>query len=304
MPQCAVGDNEKVQTDGVAIFGSGGQLGVELKTEFTKRGYKVTSFERAAVDITNAAQVEQSLAQCNPAVVVNSAAYNQVDVAEKEPQAAFLVNALAVRNLAVACRQMDAKLVHFSTDYVFDGMAGRTYTEQDTPRPLGAYAVSKLAGEYYASAYLDRALIIRTSGVYGPGGLDTARGNFVELMLRLAANGQPIKVVEDHVASPTFAPALATRTADLVERGAEGLFHIGGGTPISWFDWAVKIFAAAGVQPDLKPTNEREFKTASRRPKYSALSNAKMESLGIDPMPSLDHAIGSYLMERSRKVGV
>jgi len=213
------------------------------------------------------------------------------------------VNGLAVRNLAVACRQADARLVHFSTDYVFDGMAGRVYTEQDTPRPLGAYAVSKLAGEYYARAYLDHALIIRTSGVYGPAGLDTARGNFVELMLRLAANGQPIKVVEDHVASPTFAPALASRTADLVERGAQGLFHIGGGAPISWFDWAVKIFAAAGVQPPLKPTNEREFRTAARRPKFSALSNVKMESLGIEPMPSLDQAIGLYLLARNRKVG-
>jgi dTDP-4-dehydrorhamnose reductase len=292
-----------VQNDRVAIFGSGGQLGVELKTEFGKRGYAVTGLERADVDISNATQVEQCLAQCDPAIVLNAAAYNQVDIAEKEPQAAYLVNGLAVRNLAVACRQADAKLVHFSTDYVFDGLAGRAYTEQDTPHPLSAYAVSKLAGEYYASAYLDHALIIRTSGVYGPGGLDTARGNFVELMLRLAANGQPIKVVEDHVASPTFAPALASRTADLVERNAQGLFHIGGGAPISWFDWAVKIFAAAGVQPPLKPTNEREFRTAARRPKFSALSNVKMESLGIDPMPTLDQAIGLYLLARSRRVG-
>lgn len=292
-----------MQNDRVAIFGSGGQLGVELKTEFGKRGYTVTGFERADVDISNATQVEECLAQCDPAIVLNAAAYNQVDIAEKEPQAAYLVNGLAVRNLAVACRQADVKLVHFSTDYVFDGTAGRAYTEQDTPHPLSAYAVSKLAGEYYASAYLDHALIIRTSGVYGPGGLNTARGNFVELMLRLAANGQPIKVVEDHVASPTFAPALASRTADLVERNAQGLFHIGGGAPVSWFDWAVKIFAAAGVQPPLKPTNEREFRTAARRPKYSALSNIKMEALGIDPMPTLDQAIGLYLLARNRKVG-
>ena len=291
-----------MQTNRVAIFGSGGQLGVELKTEFTKRGYEVTGFERSHVDITNAADVERSLAEYDPAIVLNGAAYNQVDVAEKEPQAAYAVNALAVRNLALACRQVDARLVHFSTDYVFDGMAGRAYTEQDTPRPLGAYAVSKLAGEYYARAYLDQALIIRTCGVYGPGGLDTARGNFVEVMLRLAAGGQPIKVTEDHVASPTYAPALAARTADLVERGAQGLFHIGGGTPISWFDWAVKIFHAAGLHPSLKPTNEREFRTAARRPKYSALANLKMEALGIDPMPPLDQAIGLYLLARNRKL--
>jgi len=282
----------------VAIFGSRGQLGVELTAEFRKRGYQVTGFDRARVDIADPGPVEQCLAQCDPAIVLNAAAYNQVDVAEKEPQAAFLVNALAVRNVAIACRQVDARLIHFSTDYVFDGFAGRAYTEDDRPHPLGAYAVSKLAGELYARAYLDHALIIRTSGVYGPGGLDTARGNFVELMLRLAVNGQPIRVVEDHVASPTFAPALASRTADLVERGAQGTVHIGGGTPISWFDWAVKILDAAGLKPPLKPTNEREFRTAARRPKYSALSNAKLHSLGVEPMPSLDEAIRLCLETR------
>jgi dTDP-4-dehydrorhamnose reductase len=300
-----------VSNDRIAIFGSNGQLGTELVADFARRGYAVSGFIRSEVDITDAPQVEACLARIDAAVVINAAAYNQVDVAEKEPQAAYLVNGLAVRNLALAARQIDARLVHFSTDYVFDGSAGRPYGEQDVPRPLGAYAVSKLAGELYARAYLDNALVIRTSGVYGPAGLDTARGNFVEMMLRLAARtasaaskseAQPIRVVEDHVASPTFAPALASRTADLVERGAQGLFHIGGGTPISWFAWAEKIFKAAGLNPPLKPTNEREFRTAARRPKYSALSNAKMESLGIAPMPSLDEAIGLYLMARSRKV--
>jgi len=283
----------------VAIFGSGGQLGVELMAVFTDRGYHATGFERNSVDITDPAQVERAIARFDPAVVINSAAYNQVDVAEKEPQAAFLVNALAVRNVAMACRQADARLVHFSTDYVFDGLAGRAYREEDQTHPLGAYAVSKLGGELYARAYLDAPLIVRTSGVFGPGGLSTARGNFVELMLRLAAQGQTIRVVEDHVASPTYAPALASRVADLVDRKITGVIHAGGGTPISWFDWAVKIFDAAGLKPTLKPTNEREFRTAARRPKYSALSNAKLESLGIAPMPSLDEAIRDYLRLRN-----
>ena len=290
----------------VAIFGSGGQLGKELKRVFQARGWEIAAFERSSVDITDAAQVERTLAAYDPQLVINSAAYNQVDVAEKEPMAAFQVNALAVRNLALACRHIDARLVHFSTDYVFDGRAGRAYREEDTTRPLGASAVSKLAGELYASAYLDKALIIRTSGVYGPGGLSTARGNFVEMMLRLAVKqisdktSQPIRVVEDHVASPTYAPALAERTADLVDREASGVFHLGGGSPISWFDWALKIFAAAEVQPSIKPTNEREFRTAAQRPKYSALSNGKAESLGIAPMPSLDQAIREYMEIRSK----
>jgi dTDP-4-dehydrorhamnose reductase len=289
-----------------ALFGSRGQLGVELRAEFSARGYEVVCFDRSTVDITDAAAVERSIAGVDPAVVLNAAAYNQVDVAEKEPLAAFEVNGLAVRNLAVACRNSDAQLVHFSTDYVFDGQAGRAYREEDPPRPLGAYAVSKLAGELYTRAYLDAPLIIRTSGVFGPGGLQTARGNFVELMLRLATqnNGQnnPIRVVEDHVASPTYAPALAARTADLLERGANGTFHIGGGTPISWFDWAAMIFKAAGLNPPLKPTNEREFRTAARRPRYSALSNSKMEALGIAPMPSLESAIREYLETRAGPV--
>ncbi len=288
------------------MFGSRGQLGTELNKELSARGYEVACFDRSTVDITDAHAVanavERSVAGGAPALVLNAAAYNQVDVAEQEPLAAFQVNALAVRNLAVACRNSDAQLVHFSTDYVFDGLAGRAYREDDPPRPLGAYAVSKLAGELYARAYLDTPLIIRTSGVFGPGGLDTARGNFVELMLRLAAQNKPIRVVEDHVASPTYAPALAARTADLVERGAHGTFHIGGGTPISWFDWAAKIFEAAGLNPPLKPTNEREFRTAARRPKYSALSNAKMEALGIAPMPSLDDAIREYLGARAARL--
>ena len=285
-----------------AIIGGRGQLGVELNHVFREAGYEVASFERSRLDITNAGAVEQALTQFDPAVVLNAAAYNQVDLAEQEPAAAYQVNALAVRNLAVTCRQTDAKLVHFSTDYVFDGRAGRAYREDDATHPLGAYAVSKLAGELYASAYLDRPLIVRTSGVFGPGGMDTARGNFVELMLRLASQNQPIRVVEDHVASPTYAPALARVTLDLVQHNQDGVFHVGGGTPISWFDWAATIFEAAGVKPQLKPTNEREFRTAARRPKYSALANARMDSLGVAPMPPLQQVIREYLAARERRM--
>jgi dTDP-4-dehydrorhamnose reductase len=282
----------------VVVFGSRGQLGVELVRVLTERSYTVVGFERSSVDITDAAAVEHTLAREDPAIVVNSAAYNQVDVAENEPVPAFMANGLAVRNLAMACRQLDARFVHFSTDYVFDGTAGRPYTENDRPHPLGAYGVSKLAGELYAQAYLDKPLIIRTSGVFGPGGLKTARGNFIELMLRLAAGKQPIRVVEDHVASPTYAPLLAARTADLLEGKQHGLFHVGGGTAISWFDFASTIFRVAGVQPELRRTNEREYRTAARRPKFSALSNAKMEASGIEPMPPLESAIEMYLKAR------
>lgn len=284
----------------LAIFGAAGQLGQELKREFAARGYEIRSWDRAGVDISDAGAVENAVAAFDPAVVVNAAAYNQVDVAEKEPVAAFQVNALAVRSLAVACRQSGAQLVHFSTDYVFDGRATRPYRETDPTHPLGAYAVSKLAGELYAQAYLDEALIIRTSGVFGPGGLRTARGNFVELMLRLASSGHPIRVVEDHVASPTYAPALAERTVELVEKKATGIVHCGGGTAISWYDYARLIFEAAGLKPELRPTDEREYRTPARRPRYSALDNSRMESLGATPMPPLEEAIRTYLRLRNQ----
>ncbi len=288
-----------METKKIVVFGCRGQLGVELVAVFTQRGYRVTGFDRSQVDIGDSAQVEQAFAREDPAMVINAAAYNQVDIAEKEPVPAMMANGVAVRNLAMSCRQHDARLVHFSTDYVFDGTAGRAYTEEDAPHPLGAYAVSKLAGELYAQAYLDHPLIIRTSGVFGPGGLKTARGNFIEIMLRLAGNGQPIRVVDDHVASPTYAPLLAARSADLVDRGLTGVFHIGGGEPISWFDYASMIFRIAGVHPEVKATSEREFRTAARRPKYSALSNGKMERCGIEPFPPLETAVRMYLEARA-----
>src|ERR1039458_6743959 len=281
------------------VFGAAGQLGIELVRELKERQFNVMAWDRRQVDITDPSAVQNALAQFDAQFVFNSAAYNQVDVAEKEPQAAFLVNALAVRNLALACRQVDAQLIHFSTDYVFDGTARHPYVEEDPTHPLGAYAVSKLAGELYAQAYLDRALVVRTSGVFGLGGLATARGNFVELMLRLAASPNPIRVVEDHVASPTFAPLLAARTIDLVERNFSGLFHIGGGAPTSWFQFARLIFEAAGINPVLLATNEREYRTPARRPKYSALSNGKMERTGLVPMPPLQQVLASYFAGRA-----
>jgi len=282
----------------VVVFGAAGQLGVELCAELTRRGYEVRAFSRAKLDVSNTEHVERALAEFDPCAVFNAAAYNQVDVAEREPAAAFDANALAVRNLALACRQNDARLVHFSTDYVFDGTAGRPYTENDAVHPLGAYAVSKLAGELYAQAYLARPLIVRTSGVFGPAGRNTARGNFLELMLRLADGGKPIRVVEDHVASPTYAPLLASRSIDMLEKDLDGFLHCGGGEAIFWFEYARLIFEKAGVKADLHPTNEREYRTAARRPKFSALKNARMRECGIAGMPPLAEAVASYLAAR------
>jgi dTDP-4-dehydrorhamnose reductase len=286
----------------VVVFGSSGQLGVELCAELSRRGYEVRGFARAALDISDGERVERALAEFDPWAVFNAAAYNQVDVAEREPLAAYQANGLGARNMAIACRQNDARLVHFSTDYVFDGTLGRPYLETDPTHPTGAYAVSKLAGELYIQAYLDRPVIVRTSGVFGPGGLRTARGNFPELMLRLAREGKPIRVVEDHVASPTYAPPLASRSIDVLERDLTGIFHIGGGQPVSWFEYARLIFEKAGIAADLTPTDEREYRTAARRPKYSALENARLREAGIAAMPPLAEAVESYMVARKEYV--
>ncbi len=282
----------------VIVFGGGGQLGVELCREFERCSWLVQRFDRQSLDITDGARVEAAIAGADAELVVNAAAYNQVDIAEREPQVAYQTNALAVRNLAMACRQSGSQLVHYSTDYVFDGTKGTPYVETDPTHPLGAYAVSKLAGELYAQAYLSDPLVIRTSGVFGPGGMFTPRGNFVEVMLRMAKANSPIRMLQDHAASPTYAPALASRTVDMVERNIRGLFHIGGGESISWYDYAKLIFEVAGLAPAVQGTDEREYRTPARRPKVSALSNSKMESVGIAPMPAFKDAVRAYFTAR------
>ena len=268
---------------------------MELCAELARRKYEVRGFERAALNIRDSQAVERALSQFAPFAVFNAAAYNLVDAAEREPLAAYETNALAVRNIALACRQSGARMIHFSTDYVFDGNLGRPCVETDATHPLGAYAVSKQAGELYAQAYLERPLIVRTCAVFGPAGRRTARGNFPETMLRLAREGKPIRVVQENVVSPTFAPALAKRSIDLLERNLDGVFHIGGGEPISWYDFARLIFEKAGITADLTPVSQSEFPTPANRPKYSALSNTRLNQHGIEPMPPLAEAVQQYL---------
>lgn len=288
-------------TKSVLIFGAAGQLGVELVREFSARRAQVHSFTRRQIDLTDNAQIQRAIEQAQPDVVLNAAAYNMVDLAEQDPQGAYAVNALAVRSMALACRQVDAKLVHFSTDYVFDGQKRSPYSETDPTHPLGAYGVSKLAGELYAQAYLD-ALVIRTSVVFGPGGRATPRGNFLETMLKKAeeqkTTGKPLLVVQDQTASPTSAPWLAARAADLVDLGQTGVFHGGGEQAVTFYEYARLIFRAAKLEVDLQPADERQFRPPARRPKYSVLRNERMRSLGLPPMPDLEGLVAAYLQER------
>ena len=253
--------------------------------ELERRAHSAAGLGRHELDITRADLVEQAVRLHRPNWLLNAAAYNQVDVAEKEPLAALQANGLAVRHMAACCRDSGVTLLHFSTDHIFDGRKTTPYTEDDLPNPVSAYGVSKLAGELYARAYLDHHYIVRTAGVFGPAGRTTNRGNFVELMLRKAAEGQVIRVVEDYYASPTYAPALAARSLDLLERAPFGTYHIGGGSAVSWYQYALMIFAEAGLRAEVLPTSQRDYPTPARRPQYSVLSNARIESLGLDPMP-------------------
>jgi dTDP-4-dehydrorhamnose reductase len=280
------------------VFGSRGQLGIEISRGLQRDGWEVVSFDRHTADVRQADVVHGFIESASPELVVNCAAYNLVDRAEAEPAAAYYANALAVRNLATACRKCGARLLHFSSDYVFDGAKGEPYTEADSPHPRSAYGVSKLSGEHYAFAYLDTALVIRTCGVYGPEGIHTAHGNFVETMLRNAHAGRELRVVMDTIASPTYAPALAEKAIALATDRRAGLFHVGGGQPISWFQFASEIFAVCQLSADLIPTTRAEYPTQAERPMFSALSNAKLEDEGFGAMPGIREALTHYFDRR------
>ena len=263
--------------------------------ELGRRGHQVVGLGRQQLDITSASDVDKAFDLHKPEWVINSAAYNLVDLAEKEPELAMQANGFAVRLLAIASQRSGATFMHFSTDHVFDGTQTDAYTEDDLPNPPSAYAVSKLTGELYAKAYCDKVFLVRVAGVFGPAGRYTKRSNFPELILRKAAERTPLRVVEDFFVTPTYAPALASRAIDLLEGVPAGLYHIGGGTTISWYDYALQVLALAGLKADIEPSNHREYVTPARRPRHAALSNAKIESLGIPKMPPLEEALKEYL---------
>ncbi|MBI1356916.1 MAG: dTDP-4-dehydrorhamnose reductase [Acidobacteria bacterium] len=280
------------------VLGAGGQLGFELTAELRKRGVHVLAVTRRQLDITEPSAVEALFHRHQPDWVLNAAAYNLVDKAEREPELAYRVNALGVRNIAVAASGVGATLVHYSTDHVFDGEKQTPYEEEDLPSPPSAYGISKLAGEYYAHAYCDKRFVIRVAGVFGPAGQFTNRSNFPELVLRKARAKEPLRVVEDFFATPTYAVPLAARSVDLLEKAPFGLYHLGGGETVSWYQYALKILEAAQLEADIQPTNHREYVTPARRPRHSSLSNKKIEELGLPPMPTLDEALADYLHRR------
>ncbi len=284
------------------LFGAGGQLAVDLARECRKRGHTLLALRRSQFDIADGAAVRERIRRNRPEFVINAAAYNRVDHAESEPESAMRVNAIALRILASACADVGATLLHYSTDHVFAGNKSSPYTEEDAPAPQSVYGVSKLAGEMFVRAFCPAHYVLRVAGVYGPPGRYTNQGNFAEFVLRKCAEGELIRIVGDQFASPTFGPALAARSLDVLERKIPfGVYHLAGGEAISWYDFACKIGQASGCPAEIERIASHEYRALARRPQYAALSNAAIEAAGIDPMPRISEAIEEYLALRKRE---
>ena len=285
----------------VILIGAGGQLGADLERECRRRGHEVHAWGRDRLDITDSGAVQRAIVPLQPDWVINAAAYNDVAGAEKRPEDALRANALGVRAIAQACDATCATLLHYSTDYVFSGDKRRPYAESDSPLPLSAYGVSKLAGELFARATVRSHYILRVAGVYGPSGRRTRRGNFVEAVLRQCAEGRPLRVVGDQFTTPTFGPAIASRSLDILERRTPfGLYHLGGGQTVSWHQFASRVCAHARPPVEIAATALEDRSSGVRRPRHSALSNAKIEAAGIERMPSIDDCLREYLFLRDR----
>lgn len=277
----------EVRQPRILIFGSLGQLGVELRRWYA-RSAVVTAVDLPDVDITNEASLRAFIRVTNPEVVLNAAAYTAVDRAETEQELAHAVNAEAPRVMAEECRHLNALFVHYSTDYVFDGTKPAPWVETDTPKPLSVYGASKLAGEQAVASVGGRYLIFRTSWVYGAHGK-----NFLLTMLRLGAERDQLSIVDDQIGAPTTANLLALNTRAIVAGILDGdfgdasswagLYHMTCSGSTSWFGFAEAIFSRASgflgaKTPVLTPISTSAYPTPAKRPLNSILSNEKLDA--------------------------
>lgn len=253
----------------ILITGSKGMLAQDLIPVLLE-DHEVMPFSEQEMDITRKDIVSKNIKGATPDIVINCAAYTQVDKAEaeEEREKVFMVNSIGVQNLAIACAEMQIPLCHISTDYVFDGKKSRPYTPFDTPNPLNVYGESKLAGEKYIQWILDKFYIVRTVGLYGKGG-----SNFVLTILNLAKERSKLKVVADQIISPTSTLSLSAGIKKLIESGNFGIYHIAddSGDGISWFNYAREIVSMAGIEADIVPVTSDEFPRPAMRPAYSVL---------------------------------
>jgi len=280
----------------VLLTGAGGQLAHDLRAALADA--QVRTLARAELDITDAAAVAAAVERHRPELILNTAAYNRVDDAEDHPDAAFAANALGVYHLARAAATAGAVLVHFSSDYVFDGARRSPYTERDTPNPLSVYALSKRVGEQMVERYAGKYFLIRTCGLYGVAGSRSKGGNFIERMLRLAAEGRPLRVVNDQMLTPTSTRELAERLVPLLRTDKYGLYHMTNSGECSWYEFAREIFRLAGVSAALEPVSTAAFAARARRPSYSVLDNAAYRATGFADFSPWQEALADYLKRR------
>ncbi|MDW8468761.1 MAG: dTDP-4-dehydrorhamnose reductase [Burkholderiales bacterium] len=256
----------------ILLTGANGQLGSELARRLPALG-ELTAADRAALDLAKVEAIRRALREAKPQLVVNCAAYTAVDRAESEPTLAHAVNAVAPAVLAEEARRLGALLVHYSTDYVFDGEKGAPYVEEDPCNPLNVYGRTKLAGEEAVRGSGCRHLVLRASWVYAPRGR-----NFVRAILRKARAGEPLRVVDDQTGVPTSAAFLAEATMRALAAGGEGLYHLAPTGATTWYGFACAIVERLGLEVAVTPIRTEDYPTAARRPRYSVLDATRARS--------------------------
>lgn len=280
----------------VLVLGASGMLGTDIMASPPDGITPIAGgLGDERVDITVPADVSRALDATRPDWVINCAAYTKVDVAEREPERAYAVNATGVLNVAAECAQRGVRIVHFSTDYVFDGANSASYGEDEPTRPLNVYGASKLAGERALLESGARALVIRTQWLFGRAGQ-----SFPRSMWRRARTAAPVRVVNDQWGRPTYTGHLAKWTWALVLDGASGIYHAANAGIATWFDVARAVYAAEGVEQLVEPCTTVEYPTPARRPRFSVLDTAKL-ARRIGPIedwqPALAEAIQAFRVE-------
>lgn len=274
----------------VLVLGAGGQLGSELVRACGAAGDEVVAASRAEVDITDGSRVRDLVRAKRPALVFNAAGYTAVDRAETETEQAELVNGAAVGRLAQVCRDLVVPLVHFSTDYVFDGSANEPIAEGAATAPMSAYGRSKLHGEEALMRSGADAYLVRTSWVYGLVG-----SNFVKTVLRLTRETGVMLVVDDQRGSPTWARDLARASRRLVEAGPPGVYHLSNSGDCTWYEFAQAVVELAAVSAEVRPISTAEYPTRATRPAYSVLANQRWLDLGEPPLRPWREALTEFV---------
>lgn len=273
----------------ILITGSNGMLGHDL-IEALKDNHELVLTTSRTLDITDKEQVFDFISQNKPDIVINSAAYTDVDGCEQNQDLAYSVNGEGVKNLAFACREADSALLHISTDYIFNGENTRPWVEDDEIGPISVYGKSKLKGEQAILEILDKFFIVRTAWLYGVNGR-----NFPKTMLELAENHSQITVVYDEVGTPTYTPDLAKAISQLIETEHYGIYHITNSGSCSWCEFARYIFEVAGKDVEVIPVTAAEFARPAPRPHYSVLENRNWIEKGFEPLRSYKEAIKEYI---------